>query len=86
MSCRTDSGGAVVEQKILYVADVAAVLGVTPKAVSRRIERVRRNDNSRPVDLPPFFRFGGKWAWHKDVVDLWLKNKASPGLKLLRKS
>ncbi|SMF93976.1 transcriptional regulator, AlpA family [Methylomagnum ishizawai] len=56
------------EQAILYIADVAALLGKSYPAIQGM---------DRRGDLPPSFRLGGKVAWKRETIMAWIDGQES---------
>ena len=62
---------------VIYVAELAAKLGRTEKAIRAGLHKIRRG---QAVDwLPPHFRLGLKYAWRVADVDAWLDQQARKG-------
>lgn len=76
------------QQQILYVPDLARLLGMTEKAVSTRAQRmdkaIREKKRLDNPSLPPGFKLGNKWAWRRVTVDKWLKAKDAMGERIFK--
>lgn len=54
--------------EILYIPEMARLLGKTETAIRQHAYR-------RTGAVPPAFRLGGQYAWHRADVQAWLDNK-----------
>lgn len=67
-------------QHVIYVNDLAAMLGTSEAAVRSSIQR-----KGWPGSIPPPFRIGRKWAWQISAVTEWLNSKALAGPSKMKK-
>lgn len=61
---------------VLYVAELAAKLGMTESAVRAAAFRDRLKTKNEQRTLPTPFYMGNKLAWRRADVDAWLAAKA----------
>jgi predicted DNA-binding transcriptional regulator AlpA len=62
------------EAAVLYVPDLARMIGRTESAIRAGVQR--------GVDwVPPAFNMGRRLAWRREDVDAWLANRALPRSK-----
>ncbi len=64
---------------VLYVAELAAKLGMTESAVRAAAFRDRLKTKTEERTLPTPFYMGQKLAWRRRDVDLWLEQRAKGG-------
>ncbi len=65
------------DSDVIYLAEAAAMLGRGETALRAMIQRAQKT--GRAANLPPFFKVGGKWAFHRAAVKAWVKKQAKKG-------
>lgn len=67
-------GRKMADSDILYIAEMAKKLGKTESALRAMVHRDNSVDGARR--LPESFKLGGRIAWRRCDVDLWLAHAA----------
>lgn len=65
------------DSEIIYLAEAAEMLGRGETALRGMIQRAQLA--GRKANLPPYFKVGGKWAFHRSAVKSWVKKQGKAG-------